>query len=89
MQVEVAGGNEVSVTEPEWTPENELVYVSDVSDWWNLYHVTSAGKHVNLLEKESEIGGPHWQFHQPTYAIDQSGNGNIITSFGGVCTLTL
>jgi len=81
---QVAGGNDVSVIEPDWTTDNELLYVSDSTDWWNLYHVTSTGEHMNLYPKDKEIGGPHWYFNNSTYAVDQSGNGRIITIMGGV-----
>ena len=35
--VHVAGGAAESVLQPKWAPDGSLLYVSDRSDWWNLY----------------------------------------------------
>ncbi|KAK3595972.1 hypothetical protein CHS0354_032487 [Potamilus streckersoni] len=86
-----AGGNDISVMQPSWTAKNELVYISDQTDWWNLYHVTSTGEHVNLLPREQEIGGPQWIFGDPGYQIDPRNNGEIVTIFGeeiGILNMT-
>lgn len=34
---QVAGGKDESVTQPMWTPKNELLFVSDRTGWWNIY----------------------------------------------------
>ena len=36
---------------------------------------------VNLLERNEEIGGPHWQFAAYPYDIDAQGSGNIVTTY--------
>ena len=77
-------GGDVSLILPGWTNENELLYISDKSEWWNLYHVTSSGDHVNLSPQDVEIGGPQWEFSRYAYAVDRKPTGNIITSFDGV-----
>ena len=33
----VAGGAREAIIQPEWSPEGELVFVSDRTNWWNLY----------------------------------------------------
>jgi hypothetical protein len=33
---------------PSWTPNNELLYVGDQTEWWNLYHVNSNGDQVSM-----------------------------------------
>uniref|UniRef100_UPI00312B91ED S9 family peptidase n=1 Tax=Microcoleus sp. CAWBG640 TaxID=2841653 RepID=UPI00312B91ED len=33
----VAGGPEESIFQPEWSPDGLLYFVSDKSNWWNLY----------------------------------------------------
>ena len=35
--VRVAGGDGESVAQPEWSPDGLLHFVSDRTDWWNLY----------------------------------------------------
>ena len=34
---QVAGGKDESVTQPIWTPQNKLLFVSDRTGWWNIY----------------------------------------------------
>ncbi len=34
---QVAGGKDESVTQPLWTPKNELLFISDRTGWWNIY----------------------------------------------------
>jgi hypothetical protein len=36
-EVQVAGGQEESIFQPEWSPDGVLYFVSDRSGWWNLY----------------------------------------------------
>src|SRR3546814_4952593 len=33
----IAGGARESIFQPEWSPDGELIYVSDRTGWWNLY----------------------------------------------------
>ncbi|CAH1277717.1 APEH [Branchiostoma lanceolatum] len=77
----VCGGDDVSVMYPRWSPSGELYYISDVTDWWNLYHVTPSGDHVAIAPQEKEIGNPHWQFGTTPYDFDAD-KGVIITSYG-------
>ena len=46
----VAGGDNVSIFQPQWSPTGELFFVSDESGWWNLYRETN---------KEIKIGRAH------------------------------
>ena len=68
----VAGGGEVSIYQPEWSPEGALHYVSDESGWWNLYRLDPAGAR-NLAPMEAEFGGPQWIFRQTLYAFVPDG----------------
>ena len=70
--------------QPSWTCDNELLYIDDRTDWWNLYHVTKLGDHVNVLPQEKECGGPQWIFGMSAYMVDPRGNGNVVTVFGKV-----
>ncbi|XP_005101732.1 acylamino-acid-releasing enzyme [Aplysia californica] len=75
-----ASGQDLSVLLPSWTANNELLYIGDQTNWWNLYHVTSSG-HVNLRPVEAEIGGPQWQFGRTSYVQEPNGGSRIATSF--------
>ena len=59
----VAGGREESIFQPAWSPDNVLHFVSDRSNWWNLYHEKD-GKIEHFAPKEAEFGQPQWVFGQ-------------------------
>lgn len=75
----VAGGQQESAIKPGWTPHNELLYVSDKNNWWNLYYVCG-DNHVNLHDVDSEISGPQWQFGMTAYFPDPAGSTKILTA---------
>ncbi|XP_013400818.1 uncharacterized protein LOC106166720 [Lingula anatina] len=79
----VAGGEGISVMYPGWTVDNQLLYLGDQTEWWNLYTVVPSGEHVNLSLKEEEVGNPHWTFARYAYAVDPCGSGKIATICGG------
>ena len=64
----VTGGVSESIFQPEWSPQGVLHFVSDRTGWWNLYR-ESGDEFENLLERNAEFGGPHWQFGASTYAF--------------------
>jgi len=57
----VAGGPEESIGQPGWSTGGELFFVSDRSDWWNLYR-WSGGEAVAVCPREAEFGRPQWGF---------------------------
>ncbi len=74
----VAGGNGVSVTQPEWGPDGTLYFVSDQSGWWNL-HASYSGLVEPLVEMNAEFCTPPWVFGMANYAVLP--NNNIICSY--------
>jgi dipeptidyl aminopeptidase/acylaminoacyl peptidase len=60
----VAGGSNVSILQPQWSPQGVLTYISDASGWWNLYQ---EGR--NICPMEAECGAPLWQLGQSSYAF--------------------
>lgn len=80
--VVLAGSREESVGQPEWTPDGSLLFISDRTDWWNLYRFDAAdvaaavaagdaskiGAPFALAPVEAEIGVPHWVFDNSRYA---------------------
>lgn len=79
----VAGGDNCSVIEPGWMADNSLLYISDKSEWWNLYQMTPDGQHTNMLPQDQETGGPHWEFNCTTYSVNPSGNSQVALKMGG------
>ncbi|XP_061173138.1 uncharacterized protein LOC133182344 [Saccostrea echinata] len=80
---QVAGGEGINVMQPMWSPNGDLLYISDQTGWWNLYQCSPEGNHQNLLPCEAEVGGCQWVFGRPDYAIDPSGSGNVILKMKG------
>jgi hypothetical protein len=65
----VAGGNDESICQPEWSPDGHLDFVSDRSGWWNIYrHDGLAAEPV--CPREAEFGQPQWVFGLSTYPFD-------------------
>ena len=44
----MAGGKDESVSQPLWTPKNELLFISDRTGWWNIYREVN-GKVIYLM----------------------------------------
>ena len=65
----VAGGTDVSIFQPEWSPDSRLHFVSDQSGWWNLYGLND-GRVAALYPMEAEFGEPQWVFGQRLYGFE-------------------
>lgn len=68
----IAGDENISVFQPQWSPKNILHFISDDSGWWHLYRYASE-KPSQPVEQltfgEKEFGLPQWVFAQSTYAF--------------------
>jgi dipeptidyl aminopeptidase/acylaminoacyl peptidase len=64
----VAGGGEISIFQPSWSPDGLLHYVSDEGGWWNLHRLEEGGPR-NLTPLSAEFGLPQWVFRQTTYSF--------------------
>jgi dipeptidyl aminopeptidase/acylaminoacyl peptidase len=64
----VAGGPSESIFQPEWSPKGELFFVSDRTDWWNLYRQRN-GKVEAVCPQPAEFGVPQWAFGMRTYGF--------------------
>jgi len=74
----IAGTGEQSIFQPLWTPQGDVVFVSDQNGWWNLYRY-SQGKINCLLPLKAEFGLPQWVFGMSTYAVLE--DGSILASY--------
>ena len=68
----VAGGNDESIFQPTWSPDGTLYFVSDRSNWWNLY-AERDGKVVPILPMDAEFGTPQWVFGMTTFGFQPDG----------------
>src|SRR5215210_6518674 len=66
--LQVAGGQNESIFQPEWSLDGTLHFVSDRTGWWNLYRRRD-GRTELLCEREAEFGLPQWAFGMSTYAF--------------------
>lgn len=64
----VAGGPAESVTQPRYSPDGELHFVSDRTGWWNLY-ADDGATGTPLDPKKAEFSGPDWVFGQSSYTF--------------------
>ena len=66
---QMAGGQDESIFQPEWSPQGVLHFVSDRgSGWWNLWRERD-GHLENLTPIEAEFGTPQWLLGTSTYAF--------------------
>jgi dipeptidyl aminopeptidase/acylaminoacyl peptidase len=63
----VAGGPSESAVHPRWLGD-KLIFVSDRTDWWNLYLWSEDGVQP-LCRTEAEFCEPQWVLGQQPYAI--------------------
>jgi dipeptidyl aminopeptidase/acylaminoacyl peptidase len=64
----IAGGPTESLFQPEWSPEGVLHFISDRTNWWNLYRVVG-GQIEAVAPIEAELGEPQWVFGQSRYVF--------------------
>jgi dipeptidyl aminopeptidase/acylaminoacyl peptidase len=68
----VAGGDNVSVVEPQWAADGTLTWISDESGFWNLYDDRD-GAVRPILPRRAEFAGPLWTLGQANYALMEDG----------------
>jgi dipeptidyl aminopeptidase/acylaminoacyl peptidase len=64
----IAGGPAEAILQPEWSPDGELYFISDRSDWWNLYRARGEGDEP-ICSRPAEFGAPQWVFGMRFYAF--------------------
>lgn len=64
----VAGSEEESIFQPEWSEDGLLHFTSDRTGWSNLY-VERDGEVHGLTSEEAELGYPQWVFDLSRYAF--------------------
>ena len=84
----VAGSADESIFQPEWSPSGVLHFVSDRTDWWNLY-CEQGGEIVALAPLAAEFGKPQWVFGLSLYTFLADGTIAAIYSQNGIDQLGL
>jgi dipeptidyl aminopeptidase/acylaminoacyl peptidase len=83
----IAGGTEESVVEPHWDADGTLYFLSDRSNWWNLYLYednrvvdrAAIGRIAPVFTFEAEIASPLWTLGQSSYAL--TGDGRAVVRY--------
>ncbi len=70
----VAGKTNESISQPRWSANGELYFISDRDNWWNLYRTKpiSSGKPIQvdqITKVEGEFATPQWSLGDSTYAF--------------------
>ena len=66
--VHIAGGPGESIFQPEWSPDGTLFFISDRTNFWNLYRVRG-GVIESVAPRDADFGVPQWLFNLSTYAF--------------------
>ena len=79
----MAGGESESISEPLWSNDGVMHFVSDRSGWWNLYSF-SEGNIQCLHQTEAEFAPPQWLMGMSSWAF--ADDGSIVCTFtrGGI-----
>jgi dipeptidyl aminopeptidase/acylaminoacyl peptidase len=64
---QIAGGERVSVFQPEWLRDGRVGFVADPDGWWNHYVWCPREGITRLSEMDSEGGLPQWGFGASTW----------------------
>jgi dipeptidyl aminopeptidase/acylaminoacyl peptidase len=84
----VAGSEEESIFQPEWSAEGDLYFVSDRTGWSNLY-VERAGEVHAVTHEQAELGYPQWVFDLTRYAFLSDGRIACVFTRAAVDSLEL
>jgi dipeptidyl aminopeptidase/acylaminoacyl peptidase len=68
----IAGGKDESVTQPKWSTDGVLHFISDRSNWWNLYRYED-GEIEPMCPMNAEFTEPPVVLKASTYAFTHSG----------------
>lgn len=70
---------------PRWTADDSLFFISDRSDWWNLYeYIFDTEDERDVYPVEKEIGLPHWIFGRCSYCTHPKNPRKLAVVCGGV-----
>jgi dipeptidyl aminopeptidase/acylaminoacyl peptidase len=88
--IHVAGGSDESIFQPEWSPDGDLFFVSDRTEWWNLYRWREDRQAAEALAPmEAEFGRPQWSLRTSTYGFIGARTIACVFMSHGVRTLAL
>lgn len=79
----VAGAEPESIFQPQWSPDGQLYFVSDQSNWWNFYRWEDDRTNPQAVQPiypmEAEFATPQWVFGMSTYGF--CADGRIVCTY--------
>ncbi|HYM74082.1 MAG TPA: prolyl oligopeptidase family serine peptidase, partial [Stellaceae bacterium] len=76
----IAGGDDESIAQPNWSPDGVLYFISDRSGWWNLYRCDPGGTVRAVCPRKAEFAPAQWVFGQSSYAF--LGPDHLVCAYG-------
>lgn len=68
----IAGGDDISVFQPQWGADGALCFVSDQENgWWQIYRWRD-NEIEQITDLAAEFGLPQWVFGMSTYALQDA-----------------
>ncbi len=64
----IAGSKTESIFQPQWSPDNQLYFVSDRNNWWNIYYWNGNDAEI-IVATDAEFATPQWVFGMSTYGF--------------------
>lgn len=64
----LTSGDNESIVQPVWSPDNKLYFISDRNGWWNIYRHED-DKQICVYEVQAECGVPQWSFCESNYVF--------------------
>ncbi len=84
----VAERNHQSLMSPSWSSDGVLYFISDRTNWWNLYADTE-GEPAPIVEIEAECARPSWTFGRSSYCFLSNNRMAIAVDKESVATLAV
>lgn len=87
--VAVAGNGQEAIFQPQWSPDNQLYFVSDRDNWWNIYRWQPESGVESIHPMAAEFAAPLWVLGMSTYGFCQDGTLTCCYSQNGTWQLAL
>ncbi len=62
-----------AIFQPQWSPDNQLYFVSDRDNWWNIYRWQPDVGIENILPLDAEFATPLWVLGMSSYGFCENG----------------
>jgi len=69
----IAGNGNEAIFQPQWSPDNQLYFVSDQDNWWNLYRWDPEQGIEPIQPMAAEFATPLWSLGMSTYSFAENG----------------